>query len=230
MTARRGVAVLCLLVWVGLLLAGLLLGHRGASFSELKTAVAVDYVERVEVSGTLGDRAAGVEVVEVTWRRGLARFRTLVVEERPPGAAGAAVRDDDDVTAILDRPVADVLRGIDPGVTVTTASPRPGGPTVLGWATPVWADAVLLLAAAAMVWLLTTGPPPRRATRWGWFWLMLLIPLLGFLAHLLLSGVLSRRPAPTPTARPWLTGPKAFLIGAVVAGAVTSARLNDVFT
>jgi hypothetical protein len=216
MTPRRGVALTTLAVWVGLLVAALLLGHRAATFGDLRTVVALDYVDRVQVSGGLDAGARGHEVVEVRWRQGFLRFSTLVVEERPTGAAGRALRDDEDVTAVLDEPVPDVLHGIDPTLEVTTGPALSGGWTVLGWDTPVGVDAVLLLAVAGTAWLLTTGPAPRRATRWGWLWLMLLLPVAGFLAFLLLSGVLSRRPF-LLAARPALTGGRALALGLLLA-------------
>ena len=226
MAPRRGVALTTLVVWVGLLVAGLLLGHRAASFDDLKTVVVLDYVDRVEVSGGLGEQQTGHEVVEVRWRQGILRFSTLVVEERPAGEAGASVRDDDAITAVLDRPVAEVLHDIDPTLEVTAGSGTSGWWAPLGWDTPVGVDVVLVLAVVAMVWLLVTGPPPRRATRWGWCWLMLLLPVVGFLAYLLLSGVLSRRPVPAPPARPALTGGRAFVVG--VLGALLGYAVNTV--
>jgi hypothetical protein len=215
-TPRRGVALTTTAVWLGLLVGALLLGHRAATFNDLKTVIALDHVNDVQVAGGLAGRETGHDVVEVQWRQGFLRFVTQVVQERPTGAAGRSVRDDDEISAVLDQPVAEALHDIDPDVEVTSWHGTSGGWTVLGWDTPGWVDVVLAVAVLAMGWLLTTGPPPRRATRWGWFWLMVLLPVAGFLGYLLLSGVLSRRPPPF-TGRPALTGRKAFLLGVLLA-------------
>ncbi len=227
MIVRRGLAWLVLLVWVGVLAASLFLGHRSAPFSDLKTGIITDWVDTVEVSGGLEPGARGFEVVEVRWQRGWLRFSTMVVEEQPQGAAGRALRHDDEVTAVLDRPVAEVLHEVDPTVDVRVVPREIGGRTVLGWEPPAWAGVTLLAGLVTVLALLVTGPRPRGATRWGWFWLMLLVPPAGFSGYLLLSGVL-RGPKPPRPDRPGLTGGWAFLVGAWCAAAWASASAYDV--
>lgn len=228
MIIRRGLAWLVLAVWVAGLVAALFLGHRTAPFSDLKTAIVTDWVDTVEVSGSLDDGARGFEVVEVRWQRGWLRFSTLVVEEQPHGAAGSAVRRDDEITAVVDRPVAEVVHDLDPAVTVTEVPRDPGAATLLGLDTPVWADVTLVTALGTMLGLLATGPQPRGATRWGWFWLMLLAPPIGFFGYLMISGVLYRPRPPRPDLV-GLRGPWAFLIGGWCAAAWASASAYDVF-
>lgn len=83
------------------------------------------------------------------------------------------------------------------------------GGRLLGWHVPnaVAIPAFVLFLAGLVV--LMAGPQPRRATRWAWFWLLL--PPLGCLLFLTLSGPTGGVPAPRDPDRR-LTGGWAFLL------------------
>ena len=66
---------------------------------------------------------------------------------------------------------------------------------MLGWQVPDPIGIVAFVLHLAGLALLVTGPQPWRATRWAWFWLLLLPPV-GSIAFLLLSGPTAGLPAP----------------------------------
>lgn len=84
-----------------------------------------------------------------------------------------------------------------------------------------WAVRASGLAALVLVVFLLVGPQPRRATKWAWFWLMLVPGGLTQLAWLAAEAPWSRRVAAGPEPRPhkWepadtrLTGGRAVLLG-----------------
>ena len=89
---------------------------------------------------------------------------------------------------------------------------------------PQWVNHVRLVLGLGALVLLVGGRHPWRATRWAWFWLVVLtgVPTYAIVAYLLLSGRTPLVPAPRRGARR-LTGGWAFLLG-VLLGAAHAAQ------
>ena len=88
---------------------------------------------------------------------------------------------------------------------------------MLGWRVPDPIGIVAFVLHFAGLGLLVTGPQPWRATRWAWFWLLL--PPVGSIAFLLLSGPTPGLPAPKNPRRR-LSGGWALLLSLPLSGAV----------
>ena len=101
-----------------------------------------------------------------------------------------------------------------------------GVPVTTGGGGPAHTLTVLAsLTAGLLVLVLAGGPQPRRATKWAWFWLVVVPGGVGALAWVALeapwaSGA-NRRPEPLPHARQpedsRLTGGRAFVIAGALA-------------
>ena len=85
--------------------------------------------------------------------------------------------------------------GVDVALSVGPAASDTFGP---------W-DAVLAACLLVAIAGLVRGPQPRRATKWAWFWVILLLPGIGVLFWLVLDVPWSRqasaRPEPVPGQR-----------------------------
>lgn len=217
--ATRAIGFLVLGCWVVVIVASLWSGYpKSSTFADLKADVATGRVTDVQVAGGLRPGAHGLSVVELRWREGPVGYSTSVIEvtgKRVPRNV-----DDSDVTAVLDEPVVWLLREANPDVNVSGTDRSGFRLTLFGWTPAEWVAWAFLAALLTTLGSVVAGPEPIRATRWGWFWLVLLTTPVGSVAYLLLSGVLfansSTTGAPTPHSR--LTGGWAFLL-AVVAGA-----------
>lgn len=97
----------------------------------------------------------------------------------------------------------------------------PGGGRLFGWQTPNPLALTALLLLLVGFGVLVSGPAPWRATRWAWFWLLL--PPVGGIAFLLLSGPTPGVPGPRPPGRR-LTGGWAFLLALPLAAVLTPYR------
>ena len=211
-TLRR-VLIVC---WVAMTVVGLAVGERPSSFSRLESDVAAGHVHLVRVAGGLPPHGTGFSVVEVHWRRGLFGYQTNVVEVRPPKHAHASRWG---ATAVIPEGVGARLAAIRPGVRVVGV-PRSGSSfTVLGWRLPAWMGFAALLLWLAAVFLLGNGPRPWRATRWAWFWLVVVVAPLGTPAFLFLSGPAPPLPGPRPGARR-LTGGWGSLLAVALSSAL----------
>lgn len=93
----------------------------------------------------------------------------------------------------------------------------------MGWhVPPVVAMSAALLFFAGFG-LLIAGPQPWRATRWAWFWLLL--PPVGSVAFLLLSGPTPGLPSPrNPRRRLTGGGGVAFLLSLLLMPLLGSVR------
>jgi len=168
-------------------------------------------VRTVWVRGDLPLGATGSSTVEVRWHEGLFWRQAQVLEVRgiriPSGAgpgdgSSAVVRGDVGARLVQLRPGLHVIRQQE-------GSDVRG--TVMGWEVPAWIGfATLAMWMAAVVLLILHPTPWLRATRWAWFWLMLLMPV-GTLAFCLLAGPTPFVPAPRTPARR-LTGGWAVLL------------------
>jgi hypothetical protein len=71
------------------------------------------------------------------------------------------------------------------------------------WRVPGWVGLLAFMLCVSVLCLLGAGPQPWRATRWAWFWLLLLVPWLTVPGILLLGGSTGLLP---PRRRARLTG------------------------
>jgi hypothetical protein len=194
-----------------LLTTAVVAGQHSASWGRLLEDLDTGDVRTVWVRGDLPPGATGYSTVQVRWHEGLFWRQAQVLEVRgirtPPGAGRG-----DGTSAVVRGDVGAQLVQLRPGVHVIRQQDRPGvSGTVLGWEVPAWMGfATLALWMAAVVLLILHPKPWLRATRWAWFWLMLLMPV-GTLAFCLLAGPTPFVPAPrTPPRR--LTGGWALLL------------------
>jgi hypothetical protein len=215
----RRVGWVLLICWVLLVPTSLLQGERASSLTDLEAHVAAAEVDAVRVAGGLsGDR--GYSVVEVHWRRGLFGYSTEVVEARPRRAA-PPLASREGATAVITEDLGDRLTALQPGLRVDHVGRTEVSATFLGWwQLREWLVPVFLLLMLATLLLLVHGPRPWRATRWAWFWLMVMTPV-GTLAYLVLAGPTTLVAAPRDRSRR-LTGGWAFLLALVVGSAVST--------
>jgi hypothetical protein len=187
-----------------------LFGERQASLSDLQARVAAGDVTEVGLSEGLPADAVGRGTVRVRWRGQVLDQVTTVVQASDAQQARLAERQGRAPVVVGD--VAEAL-GLDAaGVRIVEIPPWPTGSstTFMGIMGPAWtALGYLVVLGASLV--LSAAREPWRATRWAWGWLMLLVPVVGVVAFLLLGG-------PTGLARPRdpsrrLTGGWAFLLG-----------------
>lgn len=206
---------------IGLTLCAIALGARTTtSYAELARQVAAGDVDDVQVEGDTAAPDEGLtSIVLVQWRSGLVDH-VVEVAQLGPGASDST---DGDLEPVRGS-VVDDLRARSDSVEVAVTdgpftTPVTSGP-VRGWAVPGW-----VLLTGTLVWigglfLLVNGPRPWRATRWAWFWLLGLVPPLGLLGFLVLSGPARPIPRPRPRALPFTAG-WAFLLVVLVDGLVS---------
>lgn len=196
--------------WTLLIALTVAVGDRSTSWGRLQSDVAAGRVQSVRVVGALGPGGSGYTTVEVHWRRGLFGHETEVVQARPRSAAPSDAAADG---RVVTRDVGALLTRLRPGLRVTR-EPWPSSDTSLwGWHVPSWLGLPALVLFLATLWLVVNGPRPRRATRWGWFWL--LASPVGVLAFLVLSAPTPSLPSPPVTSRR-LTGGRALLLSIVL--------------
>jgi hypothetical protein len=217
----RVVAWVLLASTLGLGVAWVVVGEQETPYSELRAAVAEGDVEAVTVYGPTAPFRGHTDV-QVRWRTGpFGAFQRLVVvtEQRPQRVDRRHGR------AVVEDVGAD-LTALDPDLAVERHNDWTlDDGEMFGRTVPTW-----LLFAAIGTWLgtflllLVGCPSPSRATRWAWFWILGLVPPLGVVGFLLLSGVTGRLPSSRPEER--LTGGWAFLLTFIVNGVVQTAVLN----
>lgn len=215
-------AWILLAAWLALVVAALVTGQRPSTYAQLEAGVAVGDVRQVELVGEpLADGATGWSATEVHWQAGwVSRTARVVQASSERQAARAARQSGDDTTAIVGS-VEDRLRELDPDVTFTRGEHRSASFTMAGLETPGWIGLGYLVVLLATL-TVTTGPQPWRATRWAWFWLVLLVPPYGIAAYLLLGGPTGLLP-PRDRRRVWLTGGWAFLLALLLGGGAAAS-------
>lgn len=202
--------------WLLVVVAAVLLGVRTASWSDVERLVEDGQVETVRVSEELGAQATGYATVIVQWRHGPFRYQAEVIQVRGgQQVLHEALSSDEEPVVVRGAPSAR-LAALQPGLRVRHDIQRQSDGALLGWRVPVPIGIVAFVLHLAGLALLVTGPQPWRATRWAWYWLLL--PPVGSIAFLLLSGPTAGLPAPNPTRR--LTGGWAFLLSLPISGAV----------
>jgi hypothetical protein len=194
-----------------LLATAIVVGNHPSSWDHLLVGLDTGRVRTVWVRGGLPPGASGSSPVVVRWHEGLIWREAQVLEVKGvPARHGAArvertstvVRGDVGARLVQLRPDVHLIRQQEPsGVSGT----------VLGWGVPAWMGlATLALWMAGVMLLMLHAKPWWRATRWAWFWLMMIMPL-GTLAFLVLAGPTPFVPAPRNPARR-LTGGWALLL------------------
>jgi len=195
-------------LWSVLAVVAVLAGERQSTLSALDEAVRSGAVQHVQVTpGLEGGR--GYTSVQVTWRPGSITYTTEVTEARPLGEAPPRDQRGDSTGVVGD--LETHLLALQPGLDISRDDRVTFAGPALGWILPEWSGWLLLLTYLATLLSLTSSPPPWRATRWAWFWLLVLIPPLGVPAYLLLAGPTPLVPAPRASATR-LGGGWAFLL------------------
>lgn len=207
----RVVAWVLLAATLALTGAWVVVTEQPTSYRDLREAVAAGDVDEVTVDGPTS-AFRGRTQVEVRWRSGpFGAFQHVatVTEQRPLGDRLWARR-------IVVEDAGDDLIALDPDLRVERQQDIRGGATFGVYDRPVsgWFVAIAFAVGLWTFLLLITGDPPWRATRWAWFWLLGLVPPLGAVAFLLLSGRTGRWPPRQPEKK--LTGGWAFLIALAV--------------
>lgn len=206
--------------WLVALVALPFVGERNSSWDDVQGLVASGEVTRARISGELSAGGTGSSTVTVRWRQGLLGHRAEVVQVR--GRGQAAGSDPGADRAVVRVAPSRTLARLQPGIRLTRdQSPPQSGSDVLGWTVPAGVALLGVVLLLVGLGLLVSGPHPWRATRWAWFWLLL--PPIGHVVFLLLSG-------PTPGVRPprrgarRLTGGWAFLLSVPLASLLTPYR------
>lgn len=200
--ARVVLALLWLTVGLGIVLTG----ERPSSVPELKQAISAGEVDHVQWSSRPDGSPDGVGIVQLHWRDGLVH-RTARVEDVRPGLAAR-------------------LRALDPDLTTERVPYRWDTDTLLGWRVTSWVQALSQLGRLFTIAWLIGSPEPWRARRWGWFWLLVLVPPIGIPAYLLLSGPTRGLPTPRDLRRRE-SGASGFLLACIlaIAGALATSLL-----
>ena len=188
-----------------------LVTEQPTSYRDLRAAVADGDVDEVTVHGSTAPYRGRLDV-QVRWETGpfgAFNHRATVTERHP-------LRDQPWRRQIVVEDVGEDLMALNPDLVVVRHNDVPDSSSLQAFGRPVsfWFVAVSVVVTLWTLLLLVTGDPPWRATRWAWFWLMGMVPPLGIVLFLLLSGRTGRWPPRRPGEK--LTGGWAFLIAFAV--------------
>jgi hypothetical protein len=212
----RLLAWLLVALWTLVLLGLVFLSPRSSTWAELEAQAAAGEVSSVRVVGGLPPGARGYSTVELEWRQGAFWRSTELVQATHGARVPAETRSD--VSQVVREDVRERLRNA--GVDVDDAGAPRYTATVLGWEVPGWMGLSTLALWIVTLLRVVAEPRPRRATRWGWFWLVLLTVPLGPLAFLLAGGPTARTVAAEHEREGRLTGGWAFLLALLVGSAL----------
>ena len=212
-TGHRVAAWLLLLGWVVLVGAAVVTGERHTTVNDLQDAIADGRVSEVRAAGGLGQGGVGFATIELRWREHGLQYSTEVVQVRGrhQGRSGG-----DDVTGRFRGSLHDYLTQYGGSVEVQSERSTHGNfsARLLGWRADGWVATLLLALFVLTLLRIATGPVPWRATRWGWTWLVLVLPPIACPAYLLVGGPTRLFPPARPDRR--LTGGWAFALALVV--------------
>ncbi|WP_323100222.1 hypothetical protein [Intrasporangium sp. YIM S08009] len=198
-----------------------LLGTHPTPLSELRTAIASGQVHDLRVAGTLPEGASGFATAYVRWSAGgFDRLTTVRQVSSPDQGEGAR---SDVVVGSIEQHLREV-QGAGVLRIVHDESARPTGGSMVGIELPSWVVGGALLVWVLSLLLLVMGPEPSRATRWGWFWLLVstFAPLTTVL--FLVLGEPAQRRSGEPGRRRRFGGGRAFVLMLLVGGFVWSQR------
>lgn len=197
------------------LLAGMLIGVRDSSYSDLTSALQGGRVQEVQSSHHPGGPPTeGVVPLTLRWQDGFFTHQTVVLQAGSTSDLDGSGAVDQAVTGVVVGSLEQELGRYNADVEVTALDLPSLTSTVLG--RELYGGAA---AASLAVWLATLlllvphGPDPSWGTRWAWAW-FLLSPLsaIAVPAYLLL-GARPHQPGDRQ-----LTGGWAFIIALVVLG------------
>lgn len=201
-------------------------GAKHEPYDSFTHALENGEVTEIEVAGTreVTSDDNGFFRIDVYWRDNFRPRFAEVTQASSERQKQSALRNGHDVVVVTDDLVAE-WKELRPGLEVTER-PRHTGGTVgvnKGGAAvhqvPGWAAILTLFLLLAVFVQITLGPQPRRATRWGWFWLLLWVPTLAVPAYLLLGGPLGLGGRPRTNFR--VSGPLVFVVATGVILATT---------
>lgn len=195
-----------LALWIFVMAVAVTVGDRGSNFGELESVLNNGDVTSVMVTPGLPSGVEGAQIQTIYWRSGLLNHYADVCMVTPnsnssSSSGDAVVRSGYDIaTQIADE---------HPTVTITRSAERYSYGQIYGFQVPSWLLWFALAGAVGTLMVLVSGPEPRRATRWGWFWLITTV--VGPPLFLVLAGPTSQLRSPRGTHRR-LTGGWAFLV------------------
>ncbi|HEV2798802.1 MAG TPA: hypothetical protein VGV65_14400 [Nocardioides sp.] len=182
-------------------------GERRSDLDTLVAEVRSGSVTSVELAGAEGPSSR----FELGWRDGL--VHRFAVVDLDLGSTPRTYTSGDRITVPMD----EFLRSLHPDLEVVNIAS--GGGFTSEWRGWRLSNGTALLAVGAWLGtllLMMGGPEPWRATRWGWWWLLLAGGPLASLVFLLAGGPLGVGRPRDPARR--LTGGWAFLIAILFLG------------
>ena len=207
--------------WLVVIIAPPVTGERTSSWGEVTSLVAAGEIDTVQVSGELPARATGYGVVDVRWRHGWLHYTAQVVHVRGQGRRLAAEASANHDAPVVRTAPSSRLTALQPGLQVRRGQLRANGGELFGFQVPAALTIPAFLLFVTGLGLLIAGPRPWRATRWAWFWL--LMPPVGIVVHLVLSGPTPGVPGPRDPHRR-LTGGWAFLLSLALSSVLAPYR------
>lgn len=193
--------------WVVTAVGVCVLGERSADFGSLQSAVERGEVDVVQEAGGLDPGYAGRSVVELRWRhhgvRHVAEVEQLRGSDRRLRRLGNDTTAMQGVTGRIQGDLTTYFTALDPDVRVEPTYRTSSGMRyeALGWRVTGWLLWPILALLVMTLRLLAVSPEPWRATRWGWLWPILVLPVIAPLAFLLLGGPTGAARAPDPRVR-----------------------------
>lgn len=194
--ARDWVRCALLLIWVTLVLVAVLSGERQGRFGNLQNALAEGKVTEVTVRGEgMPEDSSGFTLQTVVWKDSWKITRQdqvrMVVGEEDSGSSfgGPALTGEGDLASYLQRTY--------PGVDVERDLGASSDSDFLGFHhLPGWTGLILLTLSLTVLGWIVLIPETWRLTRWGWFWVWLMLGPVGTPLFLLFGGPMPVIPAP----------------------------------
>lgn len=187
-------------------------GAKQEPYDSFTRALESGEVSAIEVAGTreMTSDANGFFTLDVYWRDNFRPRVSQVTQASSERQERSARRNGADVVVVTDDLVAE-WKEVQPELEVTQR-PRHTGSTlgrhpdgVGNHELPGWAGFLAMFVVLGVFVQIVRGPQPLRATRWGWFWLLVWVPTLTVPAYLLLGGPLGLGGRPRTNFR--LSGP-----------------------
>ncbi len=212
----RLLVLLLILGWLATTAAVLVLGERRSTLNDLQAAIDRGDVSEVSERGAAMWGQRDTSRVHLAWTSdGLRRFADVVQLRGRSAEKRAPVGADDVIVGDLAEQLSNGGGEVRVQPDLRTTAPRlvgfaPWGWHVYGW--PVYATVFLLLITLRV---LVVADRTRRASRWGWFWLLAAAPIPVSLVYLCFGGPTGWKLPDGDSRR--LGGVSAFLLAAVLA-------------
>lgn len=201
-------------------------GAKHVEYDSFTDALESGEVSEIQVAGAreVTPDANGFFTLDVYWRDKFRPRVSRVTQASSERQEQRALRNGADVVVVTDDLVAE-WKEVQPELEVTE-HPRHTGSTlgrhpdgVGNHELPGWAGILAIFVVLGVFVQIVRGPQPLRATRWGWFWLLVWVPTLTVPAYLLLGGPLGLGGRPRTNFR--ISGPVVFVVATVVILATT---------